>query len=503
MSLNNITAGDGIIVRRTAVDAVAVALDPSIQSSIAELQAREGFDDADLQAQIEALKKQIAALSATTSQIAGSIPDAIPAGLIALWSGLLADIPTGWVLCDGTNGTPDLRDKFIKGSAAGIDPGVTGGSNTHTHDDHNYTPTGTVSTPSFTGTPDNTSADSAGTPAGTVSQPTFTGTPGATSSDSAGTPAGSVSAPTFTGTPASTSSDSAGTPAGTVSQPTFTGDALATHSHGVGTYANTAITAGTPAGTIAWPAGVPTAANESAHTHSVTSNVSVDNHASHTHTYTEVPNHVHVQNMQSAQTGPLQGWAAGDASTNTPIATGYSTANPTGGVATGTTAGPSATLTHTVNNPAVTSGAGSAHTHVLSWPAGVPTFAGSALATHNHVFSGTSEAVSGGTPSGTVSQPTFTGSALANHSHTYTPAGTNSAPTFTGSALAAHDHDFTPVGTVSQPTFAGDPLAAHDHSFTPAGTVSQPTFTGALDPLAHSVANNEPEYYSLAFIMKT
>jgi hypothetical protein len=43
-----------------------------------------------------------------------------------------------------------------------------------------------------------------------------------------------------------------------------------------------------------------------------------------------------------------------------------------------------------------------------------------------------SQAVSAGTPSGTVSAPTFTGSAMAGHSHTITPSGTVSAPTFTG-----------------------------------------------------------------------
>ncbi len=46
-----------------------------------------------------------------------------------------------------------------------------------------------------------------------------------------------------------------------------------------------------------------------------------------------------------------------------------------------------------------------------------------------------SQAVSAGTPAGTVSAPTFTGSALGTHQHTLTPAGTVSAPAFTGSAL--------------------------------------------------------------------
>lgn len=40
----------------------------------------------------------------------------IPSGLIAQWSGTIANIPSGWVFCDGNNGTPDLRDKCIIGA---------------------------------------------------------------------------------------------------------------------------------------------------------------------------------------------------------------------------------------------------------------------------------------------------------------------------------------------------------------------------------------------------
>lgn len=42
--------------------------------------------------------------------------DEIASGVIVAWSGSIASIPLGWVLCDGQNGTPDLRDKFIVGS---------------------------------------------------------------------------------------------------------------------------------------------------------------------------------------------------------------------------------------------------------------------------------------------------------------------------------------------------------------------------------------------------
>jgi hypothetical protein len=72
-----------------------------------------------------------------------SVAGSIPAGLICMWSGTIATIPGGWALCDGTAGTPDLRDKFIVG-ARQDDAGVaktnvtgaltaTGGAATHDH----------------------------------------------------------------------------------------------------------------------------------------------------------------------------------------------------------------------------------------------------------------------------------------------------------------------------------------------------------------------------------
>ena len=178
----------------------------------------------------------------------------IPIGGIIMWSGTIASIPATWQLCDGTNGTPDLRDRFVVGAKQ----------------------------------------DDAG-----IAKTNLTGS--------------------------------------------------LTQSGG--------------------------SAN---HTHSVTSNVAVDDHASHvhsgsgdhashTHTYTEVPNHVHVENWPSSFTGATASFAQ-DTSTTGSTASNQSTANPTGGVATGTTAGPSATLTHgntgnntttlshSVTNNAVTSG---------------------------------------------------------------------------------------------------------------------------------------------------
>jgi hypothetical protein len=70
------------------------------------------------------------------------------------------------------------------------------------------------------------------------------------------------------------------------------------------------------------------------------------NHASHTHQYSQVPNHVHVQSLPSSQTGSASSGTK-DTSTTGTSADALSTANPTGGVATGTTVGPDATQTHT------------------------------------------------------------------------------------------------------------------------------------------------------------
>lgn len=66
-------------------------------------------------------------------QTGGQSVGNVPTGAIVMWSGTLAAIPSGWVLCDGQSGTPDLRDRFVKGAASGQNPGATGGAATHQH----------------------------------------------------------------------------------------------------------------------------------------------------------------------------------------------------------------------------------------------------------------------------------------------------------------------------------------------------------------------------------
>ena len=60
--------------------------------------------------------------------VQGSTGTTIPTGLISLWSGAIGSVPTGWYLCDGTNGTPDLRDRFIIGAGSSYAVNATGGS---------------------------------------------------------------------------------------------------------------------------------------------------------------------------------------------------------------------------------------------------------------------------------------------------------------------------------------------------------------------------------------
>jgi len=76
----------------------------------------------------------------------------IPTGLISIWYGSIGSIPTGWYLCDGSNGTPDLRDRFIVGAGSTYSVSATGGSTTHTittseMPSHSHTATSTVTDP--------------------------------------------------------------------------------------------------------------------------------------------------------------------------------------------------------------------------------------------------------------------------------------------------------------------------------------------------------------------
>ena len=86
---------------------------------------------------------------ATTAYVKGEL-DALTifvTGMIMIWSGSSASIPSGWVLCDGTNSTPDLRNKFVVGAGSTYSVGATGGSADAVVVSHTHTATSVVTDP--------------------------------------------------------------------------------------------------------------------------------------------------------------------------------------------------------------------------------------------------------------------------------------------------------------------------------------------------------------------
>ena len=82
--------------------------------------------------------------------VAATSASAFTSGMIMLWSGSIGSIPSGWYLCDGTNGTPNLTDRFIIGAGASYSVGGTGGVSSITLTTSNmpaHTHTATVTDP--------------------------------------------------------------------------------------------------------------------------------------------------------------------------------------------------------------------------------------------------------------------------------------------------------------------------------------------------------------------
>ena len=87
--------------------------------------------------------------------ILGTVPatsSAFTTGMILLWSGSTGSIPSGFYLCNGSNGTPDLRDRFIVGAGGSYTVAQTGGSADSIVVSHNHTATSTVTDPGHTHT---------------------------------------------------------------------------------------------------------------------------------------------------------------------------------------------------------------------------------------------------------------------------------------------------------------------------------------------------------------
>ena len=87
------------------------------------------------------------ATSASTARTNLDVAQAVysvPSGGIIIWSGSQASIPTGWYLCNGSNATPDLRDRFIVGAGSTYAVAASGGSANAIVVSHTHTFTGTT-----------------------------------------------------------------------------------------------------------------------------------------------------------------------------------------------------------------------------------------------------------------------------------------------------------------------------------------------------------------------
>ena len=65
-----------------------------------------------------------------TPTVVGALNQFLPLNLVMVWTGSIASIPAGWQLCDGTNGSPNLKDKFVIGAGNLYTTGTTGGATT-------------------------------------------------------------------------------------------------------------------------------------------------------------------------------------------------------------------------------------------------------------------------------------------------------------------------------------------------------------------------------------
>lgn len=157
MFLNNTTGGQNIIVSQGSGANVTIATGKS--SIILADGAGAGAAVTDFTSTISNLSSPVmtgtptaptAAIGTDSTQIATTafVKDIIPSGVILLWSGSTGSIPAGWVLCDGTNSTPDLRNRFVVGAGDTYAVGATGGADSVTLTtsqipSHNHTATST------------------------------------------------------------------------------------------------------------------------------------------------------------------------------------------------------------------------------------------------------------------------------------------------------------------------------------------------------------------------
>ena len=217
----------------------------------------------------------------TVSQITDmpNLTNMIPSGIICMWSGESTAIPSGWHLCDGDAGTPDLRDRFIVGAGSTYEVGNTGGEATHTLTvneipSHNHTFTGTSH--SHTGSLSNATAASAGSHTHTMSENLTAASAGSHSHTISGGSSGGYVNIQYGGDDRRTSEASLGISGSGTHLRVETGskrDCTKLSVYGSSGSSSTISSGGAHTHNIS---GTITAANSGAHTHTVTGNVTVN-----------------------------------------------------------------------------------------------------------------------------------------------------------------------------------------------------------------------------------
>lgn len=305
----------------------------------------------------------------------------IPAGVIVMWSGAVSAIPSGWVICDGTNSTPDLTDRFVvhaDADASGTrNVGDTGGANTVT------LATGNLPSHTHSFAANATTGASGGhTPAGSISNV----------ADHSHTADGNLAAA------------SAGAHSHTVSGNTSnTGN----HSHSAD--------------------GNLTAASAGAHTHTLSGNTSAGGDHNHNGSTSSAGTHNHTFPAQAANyIGANNAVRVQD-----PYASGtYNGMSSAGSHSHNMSLANSGNHTHTLSGNAASAGA---HTHDITGNT-------SNTGAHSHTVSGNTSNtgahthdITGNTSAAGSHGHTFTGTAVGNHTHSVSVSGTSGA---TGSGTA-------------------------------------------------------------------
>mgnify|MGYP003675768620 CR=1 FL=1 len=140
-------ADDHIRLLKSTIKSTFPSVTGAVSSTHTELNALDGYTGtvADLN-YAKALNatgvtaQEFDYLDGVTSSIQTQIAaiQVIPTGIIMLWSGASNAIPTGYALCNGSNSTPDLRNRFVIGAGSTYAVGATGGSADATNVSHTH-----------------------------------------------------------------------------------------------------------------------------------------------------------------------------------------------------------------------------------------------------------------------------------------------------------------------------------------------------------------------------